>query len=64
MPVLFDNAYEFKIGKGVHFRGRRCVHYRYGHFGVGGAEAEILKDDGIKARVINISTLPLTRKLY
>ncbi|MDD3692486.1 MAG: transketolase family protein [Oscillospiraceae bacterium] len=66
VPVLFDNAYEFKIGKGVQLLEGDDVSIIATGILVSAAleAAEILKDDGIKARVINISTIkPLDKEI-
>lgn len=66
VPVLFDNAYEFKIGKGVQLLEGDDVSIIATGILVSAAleAAEILKDDGIRARVINISTIkPLDKEI-
>ncbi len=66
VPVLFDNAYEFKIGKGVQLLNGDDVTIIATGILVSAAleAAEILKQDGIGARVINISTIkPLDKEI-
>jgi transketolase len=66
VPVLFDDSYEFKIGKGVQLReGNDIAIIAMGvmtHMAV--EAAETLAKEGIQARVINISTLkPLDEEI-
>ena len=59
VPVLFDDDYKFEIGKGVQFVEGTDVTLVATGLLVGSAleAAELLKNDGISARVINIPTI-------
>ncbi len=69
MPVLFDDTHQVEIGKGITVRGGKDVTIiASGHLVSRSIEAaELLKKEGIDARVINIHTVkpldtPLVRK--
>lgn len=59
VPVLFDDDYKFEIGKGVQLVDGTDVTLVATGLLVGSAleAAELLKNDGISARVINIPTI-------
>jgi len=59
VPVLFDDDYKFEIGKGVQLVEGTDVTLVATGLLVGSAleAAELLKNDGISARVINIPTI-------
>lgn len=66
VPTLFDSDYEFKIGKGVLLREGRDVTIIACGIMVNEAlkASELLKQEGIYARVINMSTIkPIDREL-
>ena len=65
-PVIFDESYEFKIGKGVQLRDGDDISIIATGLMVNEAliAADALKQDGINARVINISTIkPIDRDI-
>lgn len=65
-PVIFDESYEFKIGKGVQLRDGNDISIIATGLMVNEAliAADALKQDGINARVINISTIkPIDRDI-
>lgn len=59
VPVLFDDSYNFEIGKGVQLKDGSDVTLVATGLLVGSAleAAELLKNEGISARVINIHTI-------
>ncbi|MBQ4528572.1 MAG: transketolase family protein [Clostridia bacterium] len=59
VPVLFDNNYKFEIGKGVQLKDGNDVTLVATGLLVGTAleAAELLKNEGINARVVNIHTI-------
>ncbi len=66
VPVLFDETYNFEIGKGVQLKEGTDVTLVATGLLVGTAleAAELLKNDGINARVINIHTIkPIDREI-
>lgn len=65
-PVIFDNSYQFEIGKGqVVLPGDDITIFSTGiMLSICLEAAELLKKDGINARVINLATIkPLDREL-
>jgi transketolase, C-terminal subunit len=65
-PVIFDESYKFKIGKGVQLRDGDDISIIATGLMVNEAliAADALKQDGINARVINISTIkPIDRDI-
>ncbi len=65
-PVIFDESYEFKIGKGVQLKDGNDISIIATGLMVNEAliAADALKQDGINARVINISTIkPIDRDI-
>lgn len=65
-PVIFDESYKFKIGKGVQLRDGNDISIIATGLMVNEAliAADALKQDGINARVINISTIkPIDRDI-
>ena len=66
VPVLFDESYKFEIGKGVQLKEGTDVTIVATGLMVGTAldAAELLKSEGISARVINIHTIkPIDREI-
>lgn len=66
VPVLFDDSYKFEIGKGVILKEGTDVTIVATGLMVGEAltAAELLKNEGISARVINMATIkPLDRDI-
>ncbi len=65
-PVIFDESYKFKIGKGVQLKDGNDISIIATGLMVNEAliAADALKQDGINARVINISTIkPIDRDI-
>ena len=65
-PVIFDNEYDFKLGKGVVLRdGRDVTIIATGTILHNALEAaEILQKDAIQARVVNMPTIkPIDKEL-
>ena len=66
MPGIFDDSYNFEIGKGVQLKEGRDVAIIATGLLVSEAldAAELLKNQGISARVINIATIkPIDREI-
>ncbi len=66
VPVIFDNSYKFEIGKGIQLReGTDVTIVATGLLVNTALEAsELLKSEGINARVINIHTIkPIDREI-
>ena len=65
-PIIFDDSYDFQIGNGVKIRnGKGGTIIATGTMVSGSLEAaEVLKDEGIDAEVINIHTIkPIDSKM-
>ncbi|WHH59078.1 transketolase C-terminal domain-containing protein [Petroclostridium sp. X23] len=66
VPIIFDESYEFEIGKGVQLtEGNDVTIVATGYMVTKSLEAaELLKSKGIKARVVNIHTIkPIDKEL-
>jgi transketolase len=58
-PVIYDDSYTFRIGKGSIFReGRDVTVFAYGYMLAQALKArEMLRENGVQAQVVNISTI-------
>ena len=66
VPVLFDETYQFEIGKGVYLKEGTDVTIIASGLPVGAAleAAELLKNEGISAAVVNMATIkPIDRDI-